>query len=92
MVRCVILGAGPIQNTQITRGFVRQDDFILCADGGYAHARRMGLRPDLLIGDFDSVKPPEHAGCEVYSYLLKRMTPICSLRLNAGWSGASAII
>ena len=29
---------------------------------------RMGLRPDLLIGDFDSVKPPEHAGCEVYSY------------------------
>ena len=68
MVRCVILGAGPIQNTQITRGFVRQDDFILCADGGYAHARRMGLRPDLLIGDFDSVKPPEHAGCEVYSY------------------------
>lgn len=62
------LGAGPIQNTQITRGFVRQDDFILCADGGYAHARRMGLRPDLLIGDFDSVKPPEHAGCEVYSY------------------------
>ena len=68
MVRCVILGAGPIQDTQITRGFVRQDDFILCADGGYAHARRMGLRPDLLIGDFDSVKPPEHAGCEVYSY------------------------
>lgn len=49
MVRCVILGAGPIQNTQITRGFVRQDDFILCADGGYAHARRMGLRP----GSFD---------------------------------------
>lgn len=68
MARCVILGAGPIQNDSITRSFLQRDDFILCADGGYAHACRMGLQPDLLIGDFDSMPPPEHAGCEVCSY------------------------
>lgn len=68
MARCVIFGAGPIQDDQITRSFLQQDDFILCADGGYAYAHKMGLRPDLLIGDFDSMRPPEHAGCEVCAY------------------------
>lgn len=33
-------------------------DFILCADGGYNHAKRAGIIPDLLIGDFDSISVP----------------------------------
>lgn len=28
---------------------------IICADGGGAHARRLGLVPDILIGDLDSI-------------------------------------
>ena len=32
------------------------NDFILCADGGYSIAAEMGITPDLVIGDFDSVK------------------------------------
>lgn len=27
----------------------------MCADGGYLHARAEGIRPDIVIGDFDSV-------------------------------------
>lgn len=30
-------------------------DFILCADGGYNHAKAAGIRPDMLIGDLDSI-------------------------------------
>ncbi len=30
-------------------------DFILCADGGYDHAKAAGITPDLLIGDLDSI-------------------------------------
>lgn len=30
-------------------------DFILCADGGYNHAKAAGIKPDLLIGDMDSI-------------------------------------
>ena len=36
----------------------REDDLILCADAGYALAKRLGLRPDAVIGDFDSGDAP----------------------------------
>ena len=37
----------------------RKDDYILCADAGYAVARRAGVKPDVVIGDFDSMPAPE---------------------------------
>ena len=33
-------------------------DFVLCADGGWTLARGMGVKPDLVIGDFDSSREP----------------------------------
>ena len=36
----------------------REDDLILCADAGYAFAQRLGLKPDAVIGDFDSGEAP----------------------------------
>ncbi|MDO4484733.1 MAG: hypothetical protein Q4C54_10005 [Clostridia bacterium] len=32
-----------------------EEDFIICADGGYAAAAKHGIRPNLVIGDFDSM-------------------------------------
>ncbi|MBR1821121.1 MAG: thiamine diphosphokinase [Clostridia bacterium] len=36
----------------------RPGDYILCADGGWVLARQIGVRPDLVIGDFDSSEEP----------------------------------
>ena len=36
----------------------RPGDFVLCADGGWVLAKRMGVKPDLVIGDFDSSDAP----------------------------------
>ncbi|OQA14157.1 MAG: Thiamine pyrophosphokinase [Firmicutes bacterium ADurb.Bin356] len=34
----------------------KSNDFVLCADSGYIHAQKAGIRPNLVIGDFDSLK------------------------------------
>ena len=52
--RCVIICAfqtGKIEDA-VKLG---PDDFILCADAGYAYAKAENIRPDLVIGDFDSM-------------------------------------
>src|SRR5699024_12860734 len=36
-------------------------DLILAADGGYRHCQAAGLRPDLLLGDLDSLETPPQA-------------------------------
>lgn len=40
---------------------LRDDDIVICTDGGYDIARQYGIRPALVIGDFDSItaKIPE---------------------------------
>lgn len=50
MAVCYIVGAG-----DCTESFVREEgDFVIAADGGVAHLSRMGIVPDLFVGDFDS--------------------------------------
>ena len=36
---------------------LRKKPFIVCADGGANKARKLGIVPDLIIGDLDSVSP-----------------------------------
>lgn len=33
----------------------QKEDYIICADGGYSHARAEGILPDVIVGDFDSI-------------------------------------
>ena len=43
-----------------------EDDFIICADSGIRYARRVGVKPDVILGDFDSSPRPEKSyGAEI---------------------------
>ncbi|MCL2030840.1 MAG: thiamine diphosphokinase, partial [Oscillospiraceae bacterium] len=58
MKTCIIVGAGPLYGPVPAPA---AGDFVIAADGGYSHLRRLGIRPDLVIGDFDSLpEKPEH--------------------------------
>ena len=51
-MRCVIFCAGGFGG--LTEP-LRPDDFIIAADGGTVYTEALGLRPDLILGDFDSL-------------------------------------
>lgn len=53
-MRAVIIGNGDIKNYDYIKNKINNSDFIICADGGYNHAVKLGIEPDVLIGDFDS--------------------------------------
>lgn len=61
--RCVIFTARC--EGDVGRAYdARPDDWVLCADGGWQLARRAGVTPDLVIGDFDSSDAPATGAVE----------------------------
>ena len=64
MNRCIIIA--PLYGGEEIEWLTpREGDLLMCADGGWAAARRHGLSPSLIIGDFDSMPEPEAPGVEV---------------------------
>ncbi len=53
--RTVLFANGELLDLNSIRSRLRPDDFILCADGGTRHALAMEIRPDLVVGDLDSL-------------------------------------
>ncbi len=54
-MRIILFANGDLPYPDHARALIRPDDFILCADGGTRHALALGLTPDLIIGDLDSM-------------------------------------
>ena len=54
--KCLIIGAAPILSGSVFEEFDPKEHYVICADGGYDTAVKYGIRPDLIIGDFDSAR------------------------------------
>lgn len=55
---CWIVGAGSFDGLL---GRPEKGDLVIAADGGYTYLNGLGIEPDVLLGDFDSLKRvPEH--------------------------------
>jgi len=54
-MRVLIIANGEIGNIQKLKAMLPQADYVICADGGVRHARKLEIVPDLIVGDFDSL-------------------------------------
>src|SRR5688572_8046388 len=59
MQRIIIFANGEIPRLENARSLLHSDDYIICADGGTRHALALGLKPNLVIGDMDSIDKDE---------------------------------
>ncbi len=53
--KIIIFANGEIKKTDQAQLFARAAEYIICADGGAIHCDRMGIIPDMVIGDMDSI-------------------------------------
>lgn len=58
-MRAVVFANGLISNPEGVRVFLQPGDLFIAADGGSRHALALGITPDILIGDFDSLEEEE---------------------------------
>lgn len=61
-MRAVIIGNGEIYDYEYIKTKLRNDDYIICADGGYRHTKKLGVKPLVLIGDMDSISDCDYDG------------------------------
>ncbi len=56
MKRAVIFANGQLPDIRAAQSLIRPDDFLIGADGGTIHIFNMGLVPNVVIGDMDSLE------------------------------------
>ena len=95
--RILILANGILPDLEAARRLIQPRDLIICADGGARHAVALGLTPDTLIGDLDSLEDVERAGMlaahvEVRQYPQDKDQTDLELALNCALEHESAAI
>ena len=69
-MRAIMIANGHIGNSEVSRAQTWAHDIVICADGGAQHALALGLTPDVVIGDLDSLDGGlqaqlESEGCQI---------------------------
>lgn len=59
MKRCFIFSAGTFFGM---REYPAKGDYVIAADAGYRVCQQIGIVPDVVLGDFDSMEAPEDVG------------------------------
>lgn len=54
-MKAIIFAGGEVKHCEAFQRYLEGADIIICADRGYHYARKMGVVPNLLLGDMDSI-------------------------------------
>jgi len=75
MSRIVIFANGQLNQPDMLKAQLYPTDRIYCADGGTRHALALGLTPEIIIGDLDSLSPETVAAMESQGVTIHRYPP-----------------
>ncbi len=53
--KCLIISGGPLIKGGYLKNEAYSADFVICADGGVRYAKMLGVKPNLAVGDFDTL-------------------------------------
>ena len=54
MKRCVLISGASISDYEFAKKYLRAEDICIFCDCGLEHAGKLGIKPDLIVGDMDS--------------------------------------
>ena len=54
-MKCLIVSGGQFSKAKIDRHY----DLVIACDKGYMYAKKLGIKVDIVVGDFDSMKRPK---------------------------------
>lgn len=97
-MRAVIFANGRLEHPRDALNLIQPDDLVIAADGGARHCRTMGITPEWLVGDLDSLNQYEirelkELGVEIISYPRgKDFTDLELAFLKARDAGATEIV
>lgn len=66
-IKCVIISGAPEGDISYYNEYL-QNAYVICADSGYKKCLSSGVKPDLIIGDFDSSDKPD-IDCEIITLM-----------------------
>ncbi len=66
-MRCVLFSGGPVEDFDQVPFRLKAGDYVISCDRGYEAAQRFGVRPHLMVGDFDSYHGPVDPAVPVHT-------------------------
>ena len=72
-MRAIIIANGQIRDNDFYRSLIAPTDLVICADGGASNALALGMQPQIVIGDLDSLDGNLKAqldaeGCQILTH------------------------
>jgi thiamine pyrophosphokinase len=97
-MRAIIFANGILTDVERARNLLRADDLVIAVDGGACHAWKVGVDPQRVIGDLDSLTPAEQgrlrsSGAQISDFPPRKdETDLELALLHAASEGAESIV